>query len=168
MVSNSLRNSAGLGEHVNVTTILPLVSSWQTRNLLSNAHKVPPKVLTKMLEKTLDENQSRQQARFRSGYWTTDQIHFVNQLNEKCREYNITFCIAFVHCEKAFHSVQAQPVLTSLQEQGIEDECIELLKDIYTNRSMTVHPPKEGNKINIRRGVRKETPYRPSYLRQLR
>ena len=31
---------------------------------------------------------------------------------------------------------------------------IELLKDIYTNSSMTVHLHKECNKINIRRGVR--------------
>ncbi|MEG7521477.1 MAG: reverse transcriptase domain-containing protein, partial [Chromatiales bacterium] len=44
--------------------------------------------------------------------------------------------------------------LTSLQEQGIEDVYVELLKDIYTNRSMRVHIHKESNKINIRRGVR--------------
>ena len=31
---------------------------------------------------------------------------------------------------------------------------IELLKEIYTNSSMTVHLHKESNKINIRRGVR--------------
>ena len=30
---------------------------------------------------------------------------------------------------------------------------IELLKEIYTNSSMTVHLHKESNKINIRRGV---------------
>ena len=31
---------------------------------------------------------------------------------------------------------------------------IELLKELYTNSSMTVHPHKESYKINIRRGVR--------------
>ena len=33
-----------------------------------------------------------------------------------------------------------QTILTSLQEQGIEDACIEILKDIYTASSVTVGP----------------------------
>ena len=45
-------------------------------------------------------------------------------------------------------------LLTSLQEQVIEDVYIEFLKEIHTNSSMTVHLHKESNKINIRRGVR--------------
>ena len=72
------------------------------------------------LEKTLDENQPREQAGFRSKYSTTDHIHPINQLKEKCREYNIPLCVALVDYEKAFGSVQTQAILTSLQEQGIE------------------------------------------------
>ena len=56
--------------------------------------------------------------------------------------------------EKAFDSVQTQPILTSLQEQGIEDVYIEILKDIYTDSSVTVHLHKESEKIRIKRGVR--------------
>ena len=54
----------------------------------------------------------------------------INQLKEKCREYNIPLRVAFVDYEKAFDSVQTQAILTSLQEQGIEDMYIEILKDI--------------------------------------
>ena len=46
-------------------------------------------------------------------------IYAINQLKEKCREYNIPLCVAFVDYEKAFDSVQTQAILTSLQEQGI-------------------------------------------------
>ena len=116
--------------------------------LLSNIYKVLTKVLTKRLDK------NREQAGFRSRYSTTDHIHDVNQLEEKCREYNIPLCIAFVDYKKAFHSVQTQAVLTSLQEQGIDAVYIELVKEIYTNSSMKVHLHKESNKINTRRGVR--------------
>ena len=56
--------------------------------------------------------------------------------------------------EKAFDSVQTQAILTSLQEQGIEDVYIEILKDIYTDSSVTVYLLKESEKIRIRRGVR--------------
>ena len=111
--------------------------------LLSSIYKVLTKVLTKRPEKTLGENQPREQAGFKSGYSKTDHTHVVNQLKEKCREYNIPHCIAIVDYEKAFDSVQTQAILSSLQEQGIEEVYIELLKEIYTNRSMTVHIHKE-------------------------
>ena len=112
------------------------------------------KIITTRLEKKLDENQPREQAGFRSKYSTTDHMHAINQLKEKCREYNIPLCVAFVDYEKAFDSVQTQAILTSLQEQGIEDVYIEILKDIYTDSSVTVHLHKESEKIRIKRGVR--------------
>ena len=84
----------------------------------------------------------------------TYMIHAINQLKEKCREYNIPLCVAFVDYEKAFNSIQTQAILTSLQEQGIEDVYIEILKDIYTDSSATVHLHKESEKIGIKRGVR--------------
>ena len=34
---------------------------------------------------------------------------------------NIPLCVAFVDYENAFDSIQTQAILTSLQEQGIED-----------------------------------------------
>ncbi len=77
------------------------------------------KIITTRLEKKLDEYQPREQAGFRSKYSTTDHIHAINQLKEKCREYNIPLCVAFAVYEKAFDSVQTQSI--SLQEQGIED-----------------------------------------------
>ena len=97
---------------------------------LSNMYKLFTKIIKTRLEKKLDENQPREQAGFRSKYSTTDHIHAINQLKEKCREYNIPLCVAFVDYEKAFDSVQTQAILTSLQEQGIEDVYIEILKDI--------------------------------------
>ena len=91
-------------------------------NLLAIKYfKLFTKITTTRLEKKLDENQPREQAGFRSKYSKTDNIHGINQLKEKCREYNIPLCVAFVDYEKAFESVQTQAILTSLQEHGIED-----------------------------------------------
>ena len=120
-------------------------------------YKLFTKIITTRLEKKLDENQPREQAGFRSKYSTTDHMHAINQLKEKCREYNIPLFVAFVDYEKAFDSVQTKAIMTSLQEQGIEDVYIEILKDIqgvYTDSSVTVHLHKESEKIRIKRGVR--------------
>ena len=84
-------------------------------------------VVTTRLEKKLDENQPREQAGFRSKHSTTYHIHAINQLKEKCREYNIPLCVGFVDYEKAFDSVQSHAILTSLQTQGIEDAFIDIL-----------------------------------------
>ena len=130
------------------------IKNYRPICLLSNMYKLFTKIITTRLENKLDENQPREQAGFRSKYSTTDHIHAINQLKEKCREYNIPLCVAFVDYEKAFDSIQTQAILTSLQEQGIEDVYIEILKDIYTDSSVTVHLHKESEKIRIKRGVR--------------
>ena len=101
--------------------------------------KLFTKIITTRLEKKLDENQPREQAGFRSKYSTTDHIHAINQLKEKCCEYNIPLCVAFVDYEKAFDSVQTQAILTSLQEQGIEDVYIEIMSSMYTRNDPPPH-----------------------------
>ncbi len=61
------------------------LTNYRPMCMLSNIYKVLTKVLTKRLEKTLDENQPREQSGLRSGYSTSDHIHLVNKLKEKCR-----------------------------------------------------------------------------------
>ena len=106
------------------------IKNYRPICLLSNMYKLFTKIVTTRLEKKLDENQPREQAGFRSKYPTADHLHTINQLKEKCREYNITLCVAFMDNDKAFDSVQTQEILTLLQEQGIEDVYTEILKDI--------------------------------------
>ena len=65
-------------------------------------YKLFTKIITTRLDKKLDENQPREPAGFRSKYSTTDHIHAINQLKEKCREYNIPLGVAIVDYEKGF------------------------------------------------------------------
>ena len=69
---------------------------------------------------------------------------------------NRTYHCVLISWTTRRHSTQyqTQAILTSLQEQGIEDVYIEILKDIYTDSSVTVHLHKESEKIRIKRGVR--------------
>ena len=103
------------------------ITNYRPVCLLSNMYKLFTKIITTMLEKKLDENQPIEQAGFRSKYSTTDHTHTINQLKEKCREYNIPLCVVFVDYEQASDSVQTQAILTSLQELGIEDVYIDIL-----------------------------------------
>ncbi|XP_069986279.1 uncharacterized protein [Penaeus vannamei] len=60
---------------------------------------------------SLDANQPREQAGFRSGFSTTDRIHTHTQIREKINEYRKPLCMAFIDYEKAFDSVQIATVL---------------------------------------------------------
>ena len=130
------------------------IKNYRPICMISNMYKPFTQIITTRLEKKLDENQPREKAGFRSKYSTTNHIQAINQIKEKCREYNLQLCVAFVDYEKAFYSVQTQAILTSLQAQGIENVYIEILKDIYTDSSVTVYLHKESEKIRIKRGVR--------------
>ncbi|KAG1663268.1 Stomatin-2 [Nymphon striatum] len=57
------------------------------------------------LTPVLDANQPREQAGFRSGFSTMDNIHTVNQVIEKYHEHNLPLCLAFIDYKKAFDSV---------------------------------------------------------------
>ena len=73
----------------------------------------------------------------------------------QCREYNILLCVAFVDYQKAFDSVKPQVILTSLQEQGIEDVYMgNAERHIHGSLETYSNLHKESDIIRIKRGVR--------------
>ena len=110
-------------------------------------------ILRRML-RTLDEHQPREQAGFRSGFSTIDQIQVISQLQEKAEEYKIPLCFAFVDYEKAFDSIEFNPLFESLGNQGVEAAYITLLRDLYNGATSTLKLHRESDKINLQRGVR--------------
>ena len=130
------------------------MKNYQPISLLSQVYKIFTKVITKRLERKLDENQTREQAGFQKNYSTVDHIQTINLLREKCRDFNLPLCLIYVDFEKAFDSVEIDAILRLLKNQGIELSYIHLLKNIYTNCISTV--ALNGNKTHfkIRKGVR--------------
>ena len=65
-------------------------------------------------------HQPREQAGFRSGFSTIDHIQVITHLQEKADEYKIPICFAFVDYEKAFDSIEFNPLFDALENQGVE------------------------------------------------
>ncbi len=117
-------------------------------------YKLSTKVVCHRISKTLDQNQSVEQAGFRKGYSTTDHLHTVNQVIEKCNEYGKPLCIGFVDLEKAFDMVEHEAVFKTLERQGVEAEYTNILKAIYKESKATVRMDGESKPFRVQRGVR--------------
>ena len=78
------------------------------------------------------------QARFRKGRGTRDQIANICWIMEKAREFqkNIYFC--FIDYVKAFDCVDHNQLWEILQEMGIPDHLICLLRNLYAGQEATV------------------------------
>ena len=96
-------------------------------------YKLFTRVLQKRMEQTLDANQPREQAGFRKGYSTTDHLQSINQVIEKCNEFNLPLCIAYIDYEKAFDSVEHAIIFKALRNIGINETYINIIEDIYTD-----------------------------------
>ena len=121
---------------------------------MSHIYKIFTKILTRRIEKKIDEALFSEQAGFRSNHRTTDHIHTENMLREKCRDFNLPTCLIFVDFEKAFDSVEFDAIMKSLIYQGIELQYIHLLKDIYSNCTSNIALNEMKTTFDINKGVR--------------
>ncbi|KIH63093.1 hypothetical protein ANCDUO_06612 [Ancylostoma duodenale] len=82
------------------------LKNYRSISLLSVLYKLLTKVINQRVEGILDAEQPREQAGFRRNYSTIDHLHAINELMERCSEYQIPLFIAFVDYEKAFDTVE--------------------------------------------------------------
>ena len=84
------------------------------------------------IEKTLDENQPREQAGFRKGYSTIDHLQALNQIIEKSNEYNLPLCTCFFDYEKSFDTVEHFAIFEAPRKTNINETYINILQNIYS------------------------------------
>ena len=114
------------------------------------------------IERTLDENQPREQAGFRKGYSTTDHLQALNQIIEKSNEYNLPLCIGFIDYEKAFDTVEHFAIFEALRKTNVNETYINILQNIYNQATARIHLDElVSTEFQIHRGVRQGDPLSP-------
>ena len=113
-------------------------SNYGTIALISHTSKVMLKILQARLQQYVNRELPDVQAGFRKGRGTRDQIASILWIMEKAREFqkNIYFC--FIDYAKAFDCVDHNKLWKILQEMGIPDHLICLLRNLYTGQEATV------------------------------
>ena len=113
-------------------------SNYHTIALITHASKVMLKILQARLQQYLNHELPDVQAGFRKGRGTRDQIANTHWIIEKTKEFqkNIYFC--FIDYAKAFDCVYHNKLWKILQQMGIPEQQICLLRNRYTGQEATV------------------------------
>ena len=135
------------------------IKNYRPISLPSHSYKIFTRLLQTRIERTLDENQPREQACFRKGYSTTDHLQALNQITEKSNEYNLPLCIGFIDYEKAFDIVEHFAIFEALRKTNVNETYINILQNIYNQATARVHLDKlVSTEFPIHRGVRQGDP----------
>ena len=106
-------------------------SNYRTMALISHASKLMLKILQARLQQYVNHELPDVQTGFRKGRESRDQIANIPWIIKKAREFqkNIYFC--FIDYAKAFDCVDHNILQKILQEMGIPDHLICLLRNLY-------------------------------------
>jgi hypothetical protein len=107
-------------------------------SLLVVAGKVFARILLTRIQGILDRKLLKEQAGFRYGRSTIDQIFTLKIVMERSREFNQPLHMCFIDLQKAYDSVNREALWQVCRAYGIFDKTIEMLKFLYENTSAEV------------------------------
>ena len=110
-------------------------SKYHTIALISHASKVMLKILQARFQQYVNRELPDDQAGFRKGRGTRDQIANIHWIIKKAREFQKNIC--FIGYTKAFDHVDHNKLWKILQEMGIPDHLTCLLRNLYASQEAT-------------------------------
>ena len=113
-----------------------VTDNYRGISLISIVCKCYTSILNKRLYTWLEENGKiiENQAGFRKGYSTTDQIFNLYAIVQKClSKKGRKLYVAFVDLKKAFDSVNHQLLLEAIQKEGVNGNFLNAIKSMYSS-----------------------------------
>ena len=105
--------------------------NWRGVTLLPLASKVLSKILINRIQEGVDSSLRKEQAGFRRGRGTIDQIFILRNILEQVNEWNATVYIHFVDFEKAFDSIHRDSLWIIMRQYGIPGKLIRMVQALY-------------------------------------
>ena len=113
-------------------------SNNRTISLISHASKVLLHIIAERIRNKLDSELPPEQAGFRRGRGTRNQIGNLRNLMEKTMEFQQPLFLCFIDYTKAFDCVQHQKLWRVMHEMGFSTHLIILIKSLYDGQEATV------------------------------
>ena len=112
--------------------------NWRRVTLLPMASKVLSKILINRIQVEVDSSLRKEQAGFRTGRGTVDQIFILRNILEQVNEWNATLYIHFVDFEKAFDSIDRDSLWIIMHQYGIPTKMVQMAKALYEDFQSSV------------------------------
>ena len=143
-------------------------SNYRPINLMSHGYKIMAKWIHDRIKNRLDEVMGEEQAGFRTGRGTADQVFTLAQIIEKTWEYDIDLYAVFIDFKQAFDSVWREGMIQVLKHYGFEKQIVDIIERLYNE---TVAEVKKGSIITdtfkTERGIIQGCPLSPQLFNLL-
>lgn len=117
---------------------LTICGNWRGITLTSTTAKLMGKILIKRICLGVDNKLRVEQAGFRAGRGTTEQIFLLRNILEQAIEWNSNLYLCFVDFEKAFDSVHRETLWKIMGSYGIPEKLIIMTKSMYEDSECAV------------------------------
>ena len=132
---------------------------------MSHASKVMLKILQVRLQQYMNSELPNVQAGFRKGRGTRDQIANIRWIIEKAREFQKIIHFCAIDYAKAFDCVDHNKLWKILQEMGIPDHLIHVMRNLNAGQEAIVRTEQGTTEwFQIGKGVCRGCILSPSYL----
>ena len=134
---------------------LTVCDNYRTIALISHASKILLSIILKRMEEKLNVEIPEEQAGFRKGRGTSDQIFNLQMLLQKKVAANTPIYIAFIDYRKAFDSVSHQKMSRTLLEMGFPSHIAAIVQALYISQKAAVQVDGDlTNWFTVGKGVR--------------
>lgn len=117
---------------------LLLCQNYRTVSLISHPSKVMLRILLNRLQPQVEDLLSDEQAGFRRGRSTVEQIFNLRVLMEKYRDHHLPLYHNFIDFKKAFDRVWHKALFRIMRSYGIEPRIVDLIEALYSHAESTV------------------------------
>jgi len=135
-----------------------LPQNYRPISIIPMLYKLFARLLYNRLLPILDQRQSPDQAGFRPNRSTTDHLFTIAILQETADEWQVPMWAAAVDFKKAFDSVTHRGIWDALQQQGVDQGYIELLRSMYRGQTACVRTDRTSAPLTIQRGTKQGDP----------
>ena len=124
-------------------------------------YKLFSRVLCGRIDKSLNEEQSNEQAGFRTNFSCDDHLFAMTILAEKCNEFNMPLWVATLDFRKAFDSINHDQIWRSLIAHGVEPVYVHTLSKLYQGQRACIQSDAQSRYFPIMKGTKQGDPISP-------
>ena len=112
--------------------------NWRGITLLSIVAKILGKIIIDRIRDGVDCRLRKEQAGYRKGRGTTEQVFILRNIIEQVNEWQATLYLNFIDFEKAFDSIHRESMWIILSKYGIPEKIIRMVRVFYEDYECAV------------------------------